>query len=126
MPTAILRQTRGAVTRLHCRPGDRAFVRSCPNAPENIGRIVRVLRPALPGEFTSSTSDGTAPAWIVRSEGTPLVCTVAGLPLRFYGMERPMLDAMLQPLPPAEFVNLELPTPAPARPALAAQELCHG
>lgn len=123
MATAILRETRGAKLRLHCRPGDRAIVRSCPNAPENIGRIVRVLRSALPGEFTSDTE---AHAWIVRSEGTPLVCTVAGLQVRFFDMQRPMLDTMLQPLPPAEFVNLDLTKPAPMLPALAEKEFCHG
>jgi len=49
---------------MRCRPGDLAiFIRA--TVPENIGRIVRVVRPAVGAERPWRDEEG--PAWIVTS-----------------------------------------------------------
>lgn len=49
---------------MNCKPGDLAIIVSSRLAPENIGRIVEVVRRRSP--------DGSLPCWIVRSN-QPLV-----------------------------------------------------
>jgi len=49
---------------MNCKPGDLAIIVSSRLAPENIGRIVEVMRRRIP--------DRLFPCWIVRS-GRPLV-----------------------------------------------------
>lgn len=60
---------------LNCKPGDLAVIVRSPNTPENIGRLVRVIRPAVQGEkigiWHVFIRDGRF-AWIVESVGSPL------------------------------------------------------
>lgn len=89
---------------LNCKPGDLAVVVSSRNSPENIGRIVEVIRPAVNGErisgFNITLIDGV-PAWIVRSVGSKL----HWLGISAFGVERvqmveirPYADKCLRPI----------------------------
>lgn len=61
---------------LNCKPGDLAVIMRSPASPENIGKIVRVLRPAVEGEKIEGWRVALRPdfpAWIVESAGSDLV-----------------------------------------------------
>ena len=61
---------------LNCKPGDLAVIVNSRATPENIGKIVRVIRLAvhnekIEGHYITLRKD--APAWIVESAGSDLV-----------------------------------------------------
>lgn len=60
---------------LNCKPGDLAVIVTSPNAPENVGKIVQVIRPAVDGEMIEGwrvkLREGFF-AWIVKSAGSKL------------------------------------------------------
>ena len=60
---------------LNCKPGDLAVIVRSPQSPENIGKIVRVIRPAVEGEWMGGwrvcLMEGYF-AWIVESSGSLL------------------------------------------------------
>lgn len=60
---------------LNCKPGDLAVIVTSPNAPENVGKIVQVIRPAVHGEMIEGWRVGYKPglfAWVVKSAGSKL------------------------------------------------------
>lgn len=60
---------------LNCRPGDLAVIVRSPHSPDNVGKIVRVIRPAVEGEMIEGWRvylRNGLPAWIVESDGSPL------------------------------------------------------
>jgi len=60
---------------LNCKPGDLAIIVRSPASPENIGKIVRVIRTAVESETIEGWRvylRGGLPAWIVESDGSPL------------------------------------------------------
>lgn len=61
---------------LNCKPGDLAVIIRSPQAPENIGKIVHVIRAASEGEIVEGWSvclSPNFPAWIVESAGLPMI-----------------------------------------------------
>jgi len=61
---------------LNCKPGDLAVIVRSPASPENIGKIVRVMRTAIEGEQIEGwrvALRSDFPAWIVESVGSDLV-----------------------------------------------------
>jgi hypothetical protein len=60
---------------LNCRPGDLAVIFRSPQSPANVGKIVRVIRPAVEGEWIEGWRvclNKGYPAWIVESNGSLL------------------------------------------------------
>lgn len=88
-----------------CRVGDLALVVSSKDTPENIGRIVKVLRLATDEDCFLNTTDGVV--WVVASQGQPLLCHIedehGNLCESFLDMERPYRDSCLLPLRPEPF-----------------------
>lgn len=86
---------------MNCKPGDLAVVVGAKLTPELIGAIVRVVRPALPGERYGSgwvfnpRTDG--PFWVISGEGRLLPTRGSKGTFKLVG-ERPALDSMLRPI----------------------------
>lgn len=78
---------------MNCKPGDLAYI-VCDDFPENVGRVVEILRPA--------TLDGTeSPGfwWEVRAIGAPMPTLYHGeAEFAGYVNEMESLDADLRPI----------------------------
>lgn len=79
---------------MNCKPGDLAYVARDEQFPENVGRIVEVIRPAV--------LDGTeAPGfwWEVRALSRPHAVSYHGEEgFAMYAMDFEMLDSDLRPI----------------------------
>lgn len=90
---------------LNCKPGDLAVIVCSPTTPENIGKLVRVIRPAVQGEkiggWHVQLKDNYF-AWIVESEGSGLawggVARLTGQPRITYEKVRAYADYCLRPI----------------------------
>jgi hypothetical protein len=87
---------------MNCKPGDLAIVVGPCVTPGLTGRVVEILRRAVPGEYYQSVCGKTVrlsievPCWFVRSS-TPLpMQTTLGWFLLFH--ERSIQDAILRPI----------------------------
>lgn len=88
---------------MNCKPGDLAVIVGAKEAPQNNGRIVEVVRAFPIGEvWGNNMKRGPAPAWIVRSTGTPLVMktenVLTGRTWFRLVQERPYSDRCLRPI----------------------------
>ena len=88
---------------MNCKPGDLAVIVGAKQAPQNNGRIVEVVRAFPTGEvWGNNMKRGPAPAWIVRSTGTPLVMktenVLTGRTWFRLVQERPYSDRCLRPI----------------------------
>lgn len=84
---------------MNCKPGDLAIIVGATKAPDNNGKIVEVVRPAVAGEVMFGLRVRPREAsWIVRSIGSPLTITLAGIPYQSH--ERPYQDRFLRPIRP--------------------------
>lgn len=94
---------------MNCKPGDLAIVINAFFCHENIGRIVEVVRRAVPGVDT--TPDSTHDSWMVRSD-RPLARSAGKGSFRIApANEAPCADCNLRPvsgLPVDEEVKDEL------------------
>ena len=94
---------------LNCKPDDLAIIVKS-NKPCNVGIIVRVGRAWAPGakggKFGGFPFQGNLPAWVVRSEGRPIITPYAGKEVLFY--ERPWADAALRPIRPGDLTQEEV------------------
>jgi hypothetical protein len=89
---------------MNCKPGDLAIVIGALHTPENIGRIVEVVRPTAHGDVFMSCNgrhatlgaNGVWPAWRVRSD-KPLYWRLRNGSLMEV-MEVPMSDQFLRPV----------------------------
>jgi hypothetical protein len=84
---------------MNCKPGDLAIIINATRCPENIGRIVTVLRHRM-GDWDYSDFMPEAGQWIVRSNGGALASKNDAGDM-FYDMEGPYRDAYLRPIRPA-------------------------
>jgi hypothetical protein len=94
---------------MNCKQGDLAFIVRATN-PENIGKIVEVVRPYVVGdEFfpiegrpawrLHEDAFKGAFVWVIRSHGAPLAWTAAGTKEVSLFKERPFADDCLRPIP---------------------------
>lgn len=83
--------------------GDLAVIVGAKEAPQNNGRIVEVVRAFTQGEVWGNNMKAkSAPAWMVRSTGTPLVIktenVLTGRSWFRLVQERPYSDRCLRPI----------------------------
>jgi hypothetical protein len=80
------------------KPGDLAIVTGAFFCTENIGRIVEVVRPAVPGVDVGARCTHQGPSWMVRSQ-TPLGRVAGGYTRRIKpSTEAPCADCYLRPI----------------------------
>lgn len=89
-----------------CRPNDLAFVVRENSTPENLGRVVRIVRHARPNHKEYRPEDPLIvhPVWLVETTGEPLaVAYVSGAVKQ--AKRRAYPDCWLQPLRPPSDVD---------------------
>ncbi|HDR9497077.1 TPA: hypothetical protein QDC06_000264 [Burkholderia cepacia] len=80
---------------MNCKPGDLAIIVNG-RFPEEIGRIVEVLRLAAPG--IDFHPDALSPAWIVKSDRPLPIFLHKANEIHSWANENPVADARLRPV----------------------------
>lgn len=66
---------------MNCKPGDLAIIVRVGKLPENIGKIVEIIRPAVSGEDFRIEGNPRCMAWMVRGYSPLARRTYEGKPL---------------------------------------------
>lgn len=88
---------------MNCKPGDLAVIVGTVLVPQNNGKIVRVVRRAVPGEVVSFCGikvhlrDDRTDSWWIESEGSDLGFLLANDHI-VQCRERPLGDKYLRPI----------------------------
>jgi hypothetical protein len=86
---------------MNCKPGDLAVIVASPWAPENVGKIVAVLRPYREREVVAGVCWNVVSAgqsWVVESTGSDLAWGVPGRTKAGRSRQRVYADVCLRPI----------------------------
>jgi hypothetical protein len=100
---------------MNCQPGDLAFIVRSSN-PENLMKIVDVIKPYDPADCGIVVSDESRQVWLCESRGSPLVWSDQAGVAFLRGMAGPIPDECLRPIRPGHedhSVDAGLQQPAP-------------